>query len=86
MAVVMERNPYAKERMYSKELVVYAMLWLPMLEHMGEKDPKLKESAEHLRAWLMKSYTDDKSLEKEIGDIMRYMGAKNDDLFGLLKK
>ena len=86
MAVVMERNPYAKERMYSKELVVYAMLWLPMLEHLGENDQKLKESADHLRAWLMKSYTDDKSLEKEIGDIMTYMGAKNDDLFGLLKK
>ena len=86
MAVVMERNPYAKERMFSKELVVYAMLWLPMLEHLGEKDPKIKDSAEHLRAWLRKSYDDDKSLEKEIGDIMTYMGAKNDDIFGLLKK
>jgi hypothetical protein len=86
MAVAMERNPYAKERMYSKELVIYSMLWLPMLEHMGEKDPKLKESADHLRAWLKKAYDDDKSLRKETGDILRYMGTESDDIFGLLKK
>lgn len=86
MAVVMERNPYAKERMYSKELVVYSMLWLPLLDHLGENDPKIKDSAEHLRAWLKQSYADDRSLEKEVGDILKYMGAKNDDVFGLLKK
>jgi len=86
MAVVMERNPYAKERMYSKELVVYSMLWLPLLENLGEKDPKLKESADHLRAWLKQSYVDDKSLKGEVDDILKYMGAKDDDIFGLLKK
>lgn len=85
-AVLIERNPYAKERMYSKELVIYAMLWLPLLDHLGEENQKIRASADHLRAWLTKSYSDDKALEKEIGELVRYIDMNDDDIFGLLKK
>jgi hypothetical protein len=86
MAVAMERNPYAKEKMYSKELVVYAMLWLPLLDHMGKDDPKIREAADNLRTWLKRAADGDGALEAEVMDILEYIGRKDRNVLEVLKK
>jgi len=86
MAVAMERNPYAKEKMYSKELVVYAMLWLPLLDHMGKDDPKIREAADNLRTWLKRAADGDGALEAEVMDILEYIGRKDQNVLEVLKK
>src|SRR5512137_367700 len=43
--VAIERNPYSKERLSSKEAAFYLLYWVPLLEAMGKEDLTLRESA-----------------------------------------
>ena len=75
--VLIERNPYAKEKMAAKEVALYEILWLPMLKKMGENDPKMRESHANLDAWLKKLYDDDPLLRKDVEDVYKYIQRKD---------
>jgi len=74
--VLVERNPYAKEKMAAKEIAIYEMLWLPLLEKMGKDDPKLQQAAADLRSWMDMLHKDDPILTKDLEDIYKFMGKK----------
>lgn len=74
--VLIERNPYAKEKMAAKEIVVYELFWLPVLERLGRDDPEMKRAAESFRAWVGRLSKDDPILAKDIGDVYKYMGRE----------
>jgi|SRR3989339_49867 len=75
MTVLVERNPYAKEKMTAKELVHYRLIWLPMLKMIEEADPKTKEYREKVEAWMGYVIRDDPSLAKEVEDLMGYVNG-----------
>jgi uncharacterized membrane protein len=75
IAVTYERNPYAKEKMYSKEVMLYAITWLPIMDRMGKDDPNIREAADALRAWLKKATEEDKSLNGELEDLLKILGT-----------
>jgi len=75
MAVTYERNPYAKEKMYSKEVMLFAITWLPIMDRMGKDDPNIREAADALRAWLKKATEEDKSLQGELEDLLKILGT-----------
>ena len=80
--VVVEKNPYTKEKMTPKEIMIYGLLWLPLMERMAEDDPKIKASAESLRRWLLRSMKDDSVTEAEVGIIRKYIGDRTDGPLG----
>jgi hypothetical protein len=86
MTVLVEKNPYNKERMASKEIVMYNLMWLPMLEHIGKQDPEVKAAAEALRGWMKRVADDDPLVKKDIEEILEFMGKGGSGLVKLDKK
>jgi hypothetical protein len=74
--VLIERNPYAKEKMAAKEIVVYELFWLPVMERLGKEDPEIGKAAESFRAWVGRLSKDDPRLARDIGDVYKYMGKE----------
>ena len=72
--VLVERNPYSKEKMAPKEIVLYAMTWLPVMEKLGENDPKMRAEAEAFRGWLRKASREEPGLERDMKEILEFIG------------
>jgi hypothetical protein len=87
MSVLVEKNPYMKEKFSPKEIAVYGMVWLPMLDHMAKSDPNIKEHAAAMRKWLKRELTEDALTTNDIDDIFEYIGEKGKkDPLGLEKQ
>ena len=69
-AVVVERNPYAKERMTSKELVVYGITWLPLLDQLAKQNPEIRPAAEAMRNWLKQASKEDPIATADMKEIL----------------
>lgn len=76
--VLVERNPYSKEKLSSKELALYAITWLPIMERMGKDDPKIKAAADGFREWLRKAFKADPILQADFIDLKDHMGLSDD--------
>lgn len=76
--VLVERNPYVKEKMSSKEIALISMFNLPLVEKLAEDDPKFRPYAEGLRAWLEKALVQDGNVGKDVDDIFHYIGRDSD--------
>jgi hypothetical protein len=74
--VLTERNPYAKEKMSAKELVIYQLLWMPMLEKLGKDDPKIREAVTTFKQWLEHLPNDDPILARDLKEIYDYINRK----------
>ena len=75
-AVLIERNPYAKERMAAKEIALYEILWMPLLERLAKDDEKIAAAAADLRDWLTKLAKDDPVLEKDLKELYEYIRTR----------
>lgn len=76
MSVMIDKNPYMKEKFSPKEIALYATLWLPMLDFMAKSDPSIKERATFMRKWLKREMGEDALVAKDIDDILDYIGEK----------
>lgn len=85
-SVLVEKNPYTKEKMTAKEIAVYAYLWLPMMDRLGKDDPEVREAADTIKKWLLKAYSEDKSLVNEVKEITDFIGKDAASLEAYLKK
>lgn len=74
--VLIERNPYAKEKMAAKEIAIYEIVWLPLLERLGRDDPKIKEASARLKEWLDKQSEEDPTVARDLADIYRFIEGK----------
>ena len=81
MTVVVEKNPFTKEKMTPKEITLIRILWLPLLERLGRDDPKAKVYAEALRHWTQRSMAEDSIAQAEVRKIIDYIGCIETDLF-----
>jgi len=75
-AVLIERNPYAKERMAAKEIALYEIIWMPLLERLARDDPKIAAAASDLREWLSKLAKDDPVLERDLKELYEYIRTR----------
>jgi hypothetical protein len=74
MTVAAEKNPYTKEKLTPKEILILGTLWLPMLERLGRDDPNIRTSAEALRKWVLRSMKDNRITKAEVGEVLKYIG------------
>jgi len=74
MAVLVERNPYAKEKMTSKELMLYGLLYIPMMEKLAQNDPRMKDQVETLRRWMAKEASEDPIMKVDLDELFRHIG------------
>ena len=73
MIVLVEKNPYTKEKMSPKEIVQYKLLWLPLVRKIGESDPELREYGEKVQAWVDRVLRDDPSVVRDVEELTRYV-------------
>jgi uncharacterized membrane protein len=78
--VLVERNPYLKEKLSAKEVAQYELLWLPVLDRLGKDDPSVKKSTDYLRVWIRKSYILDPALESDVKEVYRQIEEYGRDL------
>ncbi len=83
--VLVERNPYSKEKLSSKEMAMYAITWLPVMEKMGQDDPKIKAAADGFREWLSKAFASDPTLQQDLKELKDHIGL-SDSLFDFRKR
>ncbi|MEW5748763.1 MAG: hypothetical protein AB1793_08300 [Candidatus Thermoplasmatota archaeon] len=76
MTVLVEKNPFNKERMAPKEIVMYSLMWLPMLESIGRSDPKVRDAAVALREWVNKAAKEDPAISRDVGEILKFIDVK----------
>ncbi len=86
MTVLAEKNPYTKEKLTAKEVLVWGTFWFPMLERLGKEDPAIRASAESLRRWVLQALEDDLVTKAEVKDVLEYMGASESWLLDMYKK
>lgn len=63
--VIIERNPYASERLSPKEIVNMEWIWIPAIQH---ADP---ETAEKLRQWVATEYRNNPALMNTVATLKR---------------
>jgi len=80
--VLVEKNPYAKEKMYSKEIAVYNLIYLPILEELGKNNPEIKKKAEAVRTWLNKAAVEDPNTVADLKELFAYINAKDQKIPG----
>ncbi|MCJ7606430.1 MAG: hypothetical protein MUO94_01105 [Thermoplasmata archaeon] len=76
MTVLVEKNPFNKERMAPKEIVMNSLLWLPMLESIGRNDPKVRDAAIALREWVDKAVKEDPVIARDVKELLRFIDVK----------
>ncbi len=76
MTVLVEKNPFNKERMAPKEIVMYSLMWLPMLESIGRNDPKVRDAAVALREWVDKAAREDLNIARDVQEILKFIDVK----------
>ncbi|OGS42391.1 MAG: hypothetical protein A3K67_00545 [Euryarchaeota archaeon RBG_16_62_10] len=86
MTVLVERNPYTKEKLSSKEVLMFGIMWLPMMEKLSKDDPKLAASAEVIRSWVRKTADEDPETMKHVQELFAHIGKDGMALLELGKK
>lgn len=87
MTVLAERNPYMLEKMSAKELLMFSLVYLPILERFSKDDPEARRSVEVIRAWMNKVAQEDPRALVDAEKILETMGGvKSKDPLGLEKK
>jgi len=80
--VLVERNPYSKERLIAKEVFIYSLFYVPLFESLGKDDPKMAEIAQIFKKWLKKETDTDPVLLHDVREMFDYIG---DDRFDLVE-
>ena len=75
MTVAAEKNPFTKEKLTPKEIMIYGTIWLPLMERLGEDDPKIRESVESIRRWLLRTMKEDRVTEREVDILREYISG-----------
>jgi len=73
--VLIDRNPFAKEKMTAKEIAMYELMWFPVLERLGENDPKMLESVAAMKRWVRIAASEE-SVAKDTRELMGHIGAR----------
>ena len=85
MTVLVEKNPFNKERMAPKEIVMYSLMWLPMLESIGRSDPKVRDAAVALREWVNKAAKEDPAIARDVGEILKFIDVRETEVVQIRK-
>jgi len=85
MNVTVERNPYAKERLTSKEVFMYSVFYMPVIESLAKNDPRMKEYADILAAWFKKETTEDPNLLRDMKEILGHIGSDRVDIIDAIR-
>ena len=84
--VLVERNPYAKEKMSSKEVALYYSLWLPLMRSAAKGDSGAMASHDALRKWLRQICLEDRTTAKDTRELLVSMGLDISDFDRMMKE
>lgn len=71
--VVYERNPYAKEKLMPKEILLWKKAHLRTLREVAKQDPEVWEDIEFMEKWIQKSLESDPLLRKEVQETEKWI-------------
>jgi hypothetical protein len=67
--VVARRNPYLKERIWTRDIVMWRHMLLPILKRYENSDPKVKQEIEFMEKWINKCMQIDPNIKREVEEV-----------------
>jgi hypothetical protein len=74
--VIAHRNPYLKERLYPKEVVMWRHMFLPILKRFEDTNPEVKEEIAFMERWINRCMDADSETKKEVDEVEAWILSK----------
>lgn len=74
--VIARRNPYLKERIWTRDIVMWRHCLLPILKKHEDTDPKVNEEIKFMEKWVDKCMKIDPNIKKEVEDVEAWVMEK----------
>jgi len=71
--VAVERNPYTKERLMPKDIVVWRHASLPLMKELAKKDNAMQKDIEFMENWIARSLAGYKELRQSVDEIEKWV-------------
>jgi len=71
--VIVERNPYSKERLMPKEVMFWKRGTVSILKELAKNDSELKKDIEFMEKWIEKTMEENKEIKKGVEDLERWV-------------
>jgi predicted PurR-regulated permease PerM len=72
--VAVQRNPYSRERLMAKEIVLWKNVHLKTLQQVAKDDPEAASHIAFMERWIQKSLEGDPALRAEVEEIEAWVG------------
>ncbi|HEY5605780.1 MAG TPA: hypothetical protein VIL45_04565 [Thermoplasmata archaeon] len=66
--VAYERNPYTREKLMVKEILLWRHMFLPALRRVAAEDPEIQREIEFMKKWIEKSESMDGNIRRAVGE------------------
>jgi len=74
--VAVERNPYAREKLSPKEILMWRYIYLPVMKVSGRDNPNTAKEIEFVEQWVEKSLTADGNIRRAVEEAERWIWSR----------
>jgi len=74
--VAVERNPYAREKLSPKEILMWRYIYLPVMKVSGRDNPNTAREIEFVEHWVEKSMTTDGNIRQAVEEAERWIWSR----------
>ena len=71
--VIVERNPYSRERLLPKEIVFWRRGTLALMKELAKKDSAIQKDIEFMEKWIAKSMADYEELKEAVASMEKWV-------------
>jgi uncharacterized membrane protein len=76
--VIARRNPYLKERPWTKEIVMWRHALLPILKKYEDSDPNVKKDIAFMERWIAKVMSIDPNIKREVEEVEAWIEGRGE--------
>src|SRR5213594_1894530 len=74
--VAVDRNPYAREKLSPKEILMWRYIYLPVMKVSGRDNPNTAKEIEFVEQWVEKSMTTDGNIRQAVEEAERWIWSR----------
>ncbi len=71
--VAYERNPYTREKLMVKEILLWRHMFLPALRAAVKSNPEVQREIDFMEKWIKKSESTDGNIQRAVGEAERWI-------------
>ena len=74
--VAVDRNPYAREKLTPKEILMWRYIYLPTLRVSGRQNPNTIKEIEFIEKWVERSVSEDGNIRRAVEEAERWIRSR----------